>query len=269
MNKLGIIFRRTLIDYRKSIFWWGVGIGVLAMYVIVVFPLISEFEQFNELLDSPVFKALIGDAEGLDWTSPEGFLGIEFFSWTPLVLAVFAVLFGLNIVGGEESRGTLDVLLSTPIPRWRVIVEKFASYFVALLLINLISWIGMLVGILVTPDFDLPWLKVAAGVVNMMPPLMLMAALALFLTTVLPARAQAGGITAAIITASYFINSFAEMADSSLLKALQTLSFYKYYAPLTVMTQGVNWGYFALLTVVTVTLFGLSIYFFERRDISV
>ncbi|MBN2471769.1 MAG: ABC transporter permease subunit, partial [Anaerolineae bacterium] len=210
-----------------------------------------------------------GDMGELDYTSPEGFLGIEFFSWAPLVLAVFGVTFGGAIVGGEEERGTLDVLLSTPIPRWQVIVEKAAAFVVALAVILIASGASIVIAVAITPDLSIDTGRIAAGMLNMFPTLLLMTVLALFLTTVLRSRGRAGGIAAGIIAASYFINSFASMADSGILKALQRLSFYSYYSPFTVLTDGIHWGNFALLMVVTIVLFGLSLFFFERRDLSV
>lgn len=268
-NNLGVIFRRTLYDNRRSILWWSIGMGLMAFYVTVIYPLIGEFEQINELLENPVFGALLGDVAELDYTSPEGFLGIEFFTFAPLILAVYAVIFGAGIVGGEEEHGTLDILLSTPIPRWQVIVEKFATFIVAISIISVASLVGIMLAVWITADLAIPLVKVAWAILNMLPTLLLMTALALFLSTVLRSRGQAGGIAAGIIVASYFINSFAEMADSGILQSIQRISFYNYYNPMSALTQGIHWGNFLLLAGTAAVLFGLSLYFFERRDLSV
>ncbi len=269
MNNPGIIFKRTLYDHRRSIFWWSFGMALLAFYVTIVYPMISEFEQINELIENPIFAALLGDLGELDYTSPEGFLGIEFFSWAPLVLAVFAVTFGGNIVGGEEERGTLDLLLAAPIPRWQVIVEKSATFVVALVIIVAASGLGIILGVAITPDLAIDSMKIAGAALNMLPVILFMAALTLFLSTVLRARGQAGGIAAAIIVISYFLNSFADMADSGILKTLKSVSFYSYYNPFSVLIDGIRWGNFALLLGLAVLLFGLALYFFQRRDIAV
>ncbi|NPV65776.1 MAG: ABC transporter permease subunit [Anaerolineae bacterium] len=270
MNNAGAIFRRTLYDHRRSILWWSIGIGVLAFYVTIVFPMIAQFEQFNELLESPLFGALFGDLGELDYTSPEGFLGIEFFTWAPLVLAVFAVMFGLGIVGGEEDRGTLDLLLSTPIPRWRIIIEKTVAFLVALVIILALSALAMIAAVAMTPELaEMNLSMIVVAMINVIPTVLLMMTLALCLSTVMRSRGQAGGVAAGIIVASYFINSFADMAESGLLKTLQNFSFYKYYAPFRVLLDGVQWGNFLLLLVVSLALLGLALYFFQRRDLAV
>ena len=99
--------------------------------------------------------------------------------------------------------------------------------------------------------------------------LMVMCALTIFLTTVLRSSAQAGSIAAVIIAASYFINSFAEMANTGFLKVLHYLSIYKYYSPSSVMASGVQWGNVAVLLGLSGVLLALSIYFFERRDLAI
>lgn len=267
MYSKGVIFKRTLQDNRKSMFWWSFGIALMGLYVVVAFPFIEGLEDFARVMDTPIFRAVLGDIGELDWTTPEGFLGIELFSWIPLIFAVYAVMFGVGITGGEESNGTVDILLSTPTPRWQVIVERFLAYIVAVFVILTASMMTMWVAMLFTPEMQSAIVTLLWGVLNIIPPMLLIGALALFLATVLPSPGQAGNISAAIIAASYFLNSLADMTNSSVMKALQSLSFYKYYAPFRVLTDGINWANFGLLIAVAAILFGLSIYFYERRDL--
>lgn len=269
MRSKGVIFKRTLLDNRRSMFWWSFGLGLMGLYVVVAYPFIEGMEDFAKVMDSPIFKAILGDIGELNWTTPEGFLGIELFSWIPLIFAVYAVMFGIGITGSEESNGTADILLSTPTPRWQLIVEKFLAYIVAVFVILGASVIAMWVAMLFTPEMQSVSIVMLWGMLNMIPPMLLIAALALFLATVLPSPGQAGAISAAIIAASYFLNSLADMTNSSVMKALQNLSFYKYYSPFTVLIDGINWGNFGLIVGVSAILFVLSIYFYERRDLYV
>ena len=55
------------------------------------------------------------------------------------LLAVFAIGAGAALIGGEEAQGTMDLLLSYPIRRWRVVAEKFAALVVATVLIIVIA----------------------------------------------------------------------------------------------------------------------------------
>ncbi|MCA9914129.1 MAG: ABC transporter permease subunit [Anaerolineae bacterium] len=269
MNNTGVIFRRTLYDNRRGILWWGLGIGVVAFYVVVVYPMIEGLTEIRTLMESPAFQFIIGDIGEIDYTSPTGFLGIEFFTWVPLILGVYAVLFGINITGGEEARGTVDILLSAPVRRWQVIIEKFLAYLTALLGILAISTIGIVIGAVMTPALEISMGSLVLGMLNTLPTLLLIAALALFLTTILSTPGQAGGIAAAIIVASYFLNSLASMAASPLINRLQDLSFFKYYAPFEVLSRGIQWGNFLGLLAAGGILLLLAIVFYQRRDIYV
>ena len=269
MRNSAVIYRQALMDSRRIIFWWGVGVGAFAFYMVVVFPLLSGLEQITELLESPIFKFALGDMQELSFATLEGFLGIYLFTFVPLMLAIYAVIFGNGIVGREEEKGTLDLLLSVPIARWRVIVEKFGAFIVAALLILLIMLLAVIAAVALTPNEALDTSMLVVASLNVLPVLMLVCALTVFLTTVLRSSAQAGGIAAVIIAASYFINSFAEMVDTAVLNALHYLSFYKYYSPASVMVAGVQWGNVVILLGATMILLALSIFFFGRRDIAV
>lgn len=269
MHNTGVIFRRTLYDNRRGILWWGLGIAIMAFYVVVVYPMIEGLTEIRTLMESPAFQFIVGDIGEIDFTSPVGFLGIEFFTWIPLILGVYAVLFGINITGGEEARGTVDLLLSTPIRRWQVIIEKFLAYILSVVGILAISTLGIVLGRVMTPELDVSMGTLILGMLNTLPPLMLIAALATFLATVLSTPGQAGGIAAAIIVASYFLNSLASMAASPVINGLQNLSFFKYYAPFDVLAKGMQWGNFLGLFGAGSILLVLAIVFFQRRDIYV
>lgn len=261
----GIIFRRTLRDSRVGIVGWGLALAAMGFMVIALFPSIDGMlSQFGELLENPVVKMLVGDVK--QFATMEGFLGVKLFSMLPLILAVYAVLFALGIVAGEEARGTLDILLSTPAPRWQIVVEKVAALVVALLIILAMMLAGMLAGGLTIPDFSLSVGQLAAAVINALPVTLLMAALALLLSTVLRHRGTAGGVATAIIVGAYFLTTLTDMAGDSL-KALSYLSFYEYYNGAEVLIDGIYWPGFIGLLVAAGALFALSVVFFQRRDV--
>ena len=265
----GVVFRRALRDWRGGILGWGVGFAALAAMVGTFYPLINTLEGLNEvvmrMLENPLIRAFAGDVE--DMTSAEGFLATKFFTTAPLILAIYMVTLGLSIVAGEEERGTLDILLSTPVPRWRVVVEKFAALGVAALAVLGMCYLG-LVGIrAVTPELQVvsPW-RLAEGVLSMLPALLLMAALTLLLSTVLRSRAMAGGVAAGIIVGSYFVSTLASLAPE-VLGALSRASLFSYYRPQEVLRHGMAWGDFVLLSAVAALFFGLGVVFFQRRDV--
>ncbi len=67
-------------------------------------------------------------AGGTDFISPVGYLNSQlFFLMLPIILGIFAISLGSDALAGEEGRGTLDLLLSTPLSRRKAVLEKFAT----------------------------------------------------------------------------------------------------------------------------------------------
>ncbi|GAB4575531.1 MAG: hypothetical protein Kow0077_27440 [Anaerolineae bacterium] len=261
----GIIFRRALRDSRTGILGWGLMLGFFGFLVIALFPSLEGIlEQFGPLLENPVIKPLVGDVE--QFATLEGFLGLKLFSMLPLFLAVYAVMFALGIVAGEEERGTLDILLSTPATRWQLVLEKYAALVVALVAILGLMLVGMLIGSTFTPDFPLTLGQMVAAQVNVLPITLLMASLTLLLSTVLRSRNTAGAIAAAIIFSSYFVVTLAEMAGGAIEK-IKYLSFYQYYNGATVFIEGIYWPGFVGLLAGAVVLLVAAMIFFQRRDL--
>ena len=262
----GVVFRRVLYDSRRTILGWGIGMGIYALYVIIIYPTIQQFSDLAGLFENPVVKAFLGNLDPAQFTSPGGVLGTYFFLFAPLVFAVLAVLYGLNITATEEDRGTLDLLLSTPLKRWQLILEKFAALVVVLAAILGFVLVGFLLGMLITPSLSLSVGALLLGVVNVFPVVLLMAVMTLLLSTVLRSRGTAAGIVAAVVVASYFIFTLSDMMQAPA-SNVRYGSFFTYYGGSTVLINGINWGYFLLLTGLTVILLGISLWTFQRRDI--
>ena len=270
MNNTGVIFRRTLWDSRVGILSWGIGLGLLALMEVTLYPSISEaFSGLTELLDSPLYRAFLGEnADAAAFATPGGFIAIYMLAFVPLYMAVYMVLLGLGIVGNEEERGSIDVLLGAPIPRWQVIVEKAAAVLVIVVAVLALNGLGAAIGVLLTPEMTLPLGRLVEGTIAMLPVVLVMAALALFFSTVLRSRNLAAGVTGAIIIASYFITNLAEVAQEAL-GTIKQASFFTYYSPLQIMQEGMIWSEFLVLLVIALALLGLSIYAFQRRDLGV
>ena len=97
----------------------------------------------------------------IDYTSPAGYFSTELFSFmVPLLLLVFGIGFGANAIAGDEEKGTLGFLLTNPVPRWRVVVDKFGVLIVSMILLGLFFWAGLAISSLAM-SIDISLLKLA------------------------------------------------------------------------------------------------------------
>jgi hypothetical protein len=80
----------------------------------------ASFEKLLGSLPEGLRKAF-----GEDFASPAGYLQARLFSiFAPVLLLIYAIGAGSRAIAGEEERQTLDLLLSTPAPRRRVVLDK-------------------------------------------------------------------------------------------------------------------------------------------------
>ncbi len=125
-----IIALRFFIDRRRWNIWWVVG-GIAFIFLTVSFyPAIKDQSAFNDFYkDLPEgAKALIGAAGGIELTSPAGYLQSNFFAQLfPIALLIFGIAGGARAIAGAEDDGTLELMLSNPVTRLRVAVERYLS----------------------------------------------------------------------------------------------------------------------------------------------
>jgi ABC-2 type transport system permease protein len=261
------VFGKTLRDLRWPTFWVALALAAIAGYFTLLYPTYSKTFDLQNLLASmpPAMKALIG-GQFVDVSTINGFLNIELFPLIlPAVLAGYAAALGSGITAGEENRGTIDVLLSYPIPRWRLIVEKSVALVISLALIALVMWAGAVAGAagsasVIQAD------DVAAGLVLAVLLALDFGALALLIAAATGRRSAAIGIAIAVLVVMYFANALAPIIDS--LKAIQQLSLFYWYLEGDPLRRGLVAGDALVLAAVAVVLFALSLVAFERRNLA-
>ena len=123
------VLTRTLADQRRSLLVWaGSAMALVAMYV-AVWPSLEGQPSMSDFLDQmPEAMRSLFAASGADMSTPVGYVQIELLSFMgPLLVIGYAVSAGVGAVAGEEERHTLDLLLTTPVGRPGVVLERFAA----------------------------------------------------------------------------------------------------------------------------------------------
>src|SRR5664279_6230367 len=122
----GVVFMHTLRRNWLTGLYWAIGIAILGAYIIVVIPNVDMLKQYADLVKTlpPLMLQLFGANNAAEIATPAGFLDFGFFSYTLLVMGAYAVVVGLNVTANEEDRGIMDITLSLPIPRWRLVLER-------------------------------------------------------------------------------------------------------------------------------------------------
>jgi ABC-2 type transport system permease protein len=137
---------KTLYDRRRSLTGWAAGVATATVVLSALWPTIRDMEDLQVLLDS--YPAELGNLFNIQaMTTPAGYLNAEFFSLlAPILFLTFGISFGARLPAEEEERGSLDVLLSLPVARWRVLLEQALTVVVAVALLGVAQLVGVMLG---------------------------------------------------------------------------------------------------------------------------
>ena len=260
------VFLKTLRDQRRSLLWWGIGVVALTSLTVAFYPAFSDAPEFDELFEQmPEALTRMFAGEFTDLTSPEGFLNSQlFFFVVPLMFVIFAVLGGSAAIAGEEGAGTLNLLLTSPTPRWQVVVHKFGAVAVATLVLALLMWVGLAVGAVVV-GMDISLVKLAAACLSTALLAVAFGTFALALGCITGARGLSAGAASAVALAAYFLNALAPLSDA--LTPLQKLSPFYYFIGADPLANGLNALHVVVLLGLTAAALGVALFTFERRDV--
>jgi ABC-2 type transport system permease protein len=253
------VLLKTLRDLRWQIVWYGIGLGLMSALVVYIYP--SYSDQLGDIEIPEAMRALIGD---VDYGTAEGFVSAEFLSWTPLVLVVFAIMGGTAALAGEESNGTLDLVMAQPVSRTRVAIEKLLGLLIGLLGICAVIYLGWLISVPFV-EIDLGYGELAVATLNVVPLIAFFQAFSMWAGVTLPSRGLATGLAVALAIASYFIYYLANIVD--VIEPLRQLSVFYHYHGTEVLMDGVHWGGQALIVALYLLFAGWALLSFQRRDI--
>ena len=265
---LATVFRKTVWEQRRAISWWGLGPFAAGAMYAPFYPSIKEnaatFDRYLESMPEFLREAFLGRTG--DFTSPAGYLNTELFSFfAPLLMLLFAIGAGARAIAGEEERKTLDILLSTPTPRRRVVVDKFLAMLAGGAFLALMLWLSVP---LTGPPFEL---RVDLG--NLVAAVLMCYLLAMAFGGIALAvgagsgrRGLAIGVAAGVAAASWLVDLL--VPSVAAISFLQYLSPIHYYLDPEPMMNGLGIVGSLVLAGIALGSFVAAIVLFERRDLA-
>ena len=265
---LNNVFLKTLRDQRRSLLYWGIGLVAMALIMVLFYPTIKNMpsisQYFKELPEG--LKEMFGPGI-IDYTSPVGYFSTELFSFMmPLLLLVFGIGFGANAIAGDEEKGTLGFLLTNPVPRWRVVVDKFGVLILSMIVLSLLFWAGLAVCVLGL-GIDISLLKLLEATIGAFLLALVFGSLAFMLGCIKGNKGMSMGITSGLAVLTYLLNTLGGLVSG--LKDYRFISpFYHYMEPDT-LANGISPVHILVLLGLVLVFFIFSIPAFNRRDIAV
>jgi len=262
------VFLKTLRDMRRAIAWWSLGLAVMTTLIVAVYPTVRDNPELNQAVEDypEALKAFIAFGGEVDYGSSVGYLGSELFSFmVPLLLLVAAIGAGARAIAGEEEQGTLDLLLSNPLSRRRLALEKLGALAAELAVLSLVLWLSLLAGAAAV-GMEVSAGHLAAATASAALLALAFGAIALLVGASSGRRGLAIGLTAAGAVAAYLVSSLAVLVD--FLRPLRPASPFYHYAASDPLRHGLALDHAGLLLLLAATAAALAPLVFERRDLA-
>ena len=260
------IFRYTLRRFQGQILGWGIALALFGVLIVSMYDMIAaEQEQLQELLEvyPPEISAFMGDIG--TFATPEGFISLEFFSFMPLILGIFAVLTGSGLLVSDEENGRLDLIMAHPVSRAALFLGRLLAFVAATVAILAVCWLGLVVP-MNWSSMDIGWGRMWLPLLSLLAELLVFGTLSLLLSMFLPSRRMAATTGGMRLVASFFITGLAKLNEN--LEPIAKLSPLNYYQAQEAF-QGLNGAWLAGLLGSAVVFAALAWWRFQRRDIRV
>ena len=262
------VFLKTLRDQRRSLLWWAIGLSVYGTFIMLFWPSISDIEGLDEMIEQypeDLMALIAGDIS--DITSPAGYLRAEvFFIFAPLLFIIYSTAAGSGAIAGEEGQGTLDLLVSNPVSRRQIVLQKFAAIFTGTVALASVFWVALAIPA-VAVGMEISMAHLAAAVLSAALLGIGFGALALAVGCYTGNRGLSITLAAVAAIVAYLLNALAPVVE--LLEPLSRISPFYYYFGADPLTNGLHLGHAAVLAALTAVLLAVAVFTFERRDLSV
>ncbi len=130
------VYTRSLGMIAVPTFWWTLGIAGFAGWMVVIVKQ-TEASLATIASSSPLLKAFITKVGGGDLFTNATLLS-ALFAFLPLLLMAFAAT-QANRWSADEEDGRLELVLSTPQSRLRVLLGRFAALTTATIIIGVLT----------------------------------------------------------------------------------------------------------------------------------
>jgi ABC-2 type transport system permease protein len=248
-------------ERRRALPAWGLPLGLMSAFIVAIYPSVEDALEQAVRDYPPALKEAFGIGE---LTDVEQYLQAEMLSLiVPLAagyLAVRSIAAGLS--GAAES-GRLDVLLSAPVARSRLVASGFAATAIELAAVLAVSLAltaagGWLAGA------GLSFAAALAGFANVWPLALVFAGLGIVLTGFSLRTSIVTGATAGVLVSMYVADLVGRLDPS--LDWVRYGSVFRYYG--AAIEDGIDPLAFCGVSAAAVALAALGGVLFQRRDLA-
>jgi len=263
------VIRYSLRNSRGAIIGWGIGLAALAIMMGSLFDMMAGSNEMMDMMNAyaatmPEFAEIFNMGA---MNTPIGWLDVEYFSFMPLIIGLFATGAGASLLALDEEGGTLDLILAHPVSRTVLFWGRFLANTLVIIILLLISWASLLLTMTWSENFTLPAFELLLPFVSLFGIMLFFTTLSLLFSMLLPARRTASMLAGMLVVASFFITLLAGVVDE--LERAADFSPLTYLETATAIEDGLNLVWFGIFIAIDLVLVLISWQLFQRRDVRV
>lgn len=154
------IVKHELKQGKTAFFIWTAAVGALLAVCIFLFPeMKGQMDMVDEMFSSMgAFTAAFG-MDRLNFGTLVGYYAVECGNILGLGGAFYAALCAVGMLGKEERDKTAEFLLTHPVGRGRVVLEKLAAVLIQITAMNLLIY-GLSIGVMAAVGESIPWREI-------------------------------------------------------------------------------------------------------------
>ncbi|MDD6313170.1 MAG: ABC transporter permease subunit [Firmicutes bacterium] len=144
------VYKHELKRAKISLLIWTAAISFMLGVCILIYPeMKTQMSDISAMFaDMGSFSAAFG-MDRINFGSFIGFFGVECGNVLGLGGALFAAIVGISALAKEEKEHTAEFLLTQPVSRNRVVLEKLLAVFTQIVILNLVSAVVTVISVAV------------------------------------------------------------------------------------------------------------------------
>jgi ABC-2 type transport system permease protein len=249
-------------ERRRSLLSWGLPLGLWSGFIVAIYPSIQS--ALSKAIAN--YPSALKEAFGIsDLANVQQYLDAEMLSLiVPLAVGYLAVRSVSSGLSGAAESGRLDVLLSAPVSRHRLVAADVTATAIELAAVLAVALALTMAASLIF-GAGLPFGPALAGFANVWPLALLAAGLGVIVTGFSLRTAVVTGSVAGMLVAMYVIDLAGRLDPS--LDGIRYASVFRYYG--SAIQDGIDPLSFAGVVAAAALLSILGASLFERRDLTV
>ena len=264
MTELAPVFSNVLGQLRRHLLLWALALSAVSAMYLSFFPSMGGGAMDDLVADLPedLVTALgydvIGTAGGWVTGTVYGLLG-------PVLLLVFSIGTGAKLLAGEEEAGTLELEVTAPVSRLRILIERLlalvAGAVFLVVVVTTVCWV-----LIVALDMDVPFDRLLAGSAGLVLLVLGFGVIAFSVGAATGKRAVAMGSAAALAVLAFVFDALGPVVDQQWMSEVSPFYWYLGQDPLI---DGFDWPGLIKLAIPPILAAAVAVVTFPRRDLRV